>query len=76
MNRKYRLEATDPETGEGDSLTFLAVDSMDATIDAIGVVLNRAFDDKGGLWARGEITLFGPDNDILQVMPAKGTTDA
>jgi hypothetical protein len=43
---------------------------MDATMQAISVVLNSAIDDQ--VWARGEVVLVDGNGRVLHRMEAKG----
>jgi hypothetical protein len=65
----YVLSATDIEFTEYTRID--ADNDLDATMQAIAVVLDRAHADKDGLWAIGEINLLSPDGLIIQHMPMK-----
>ena len=65
---KYKVQAT--HEGVTDTVSFDAVDSMDATMQAISVVLNAATEDV--VWARGEVTLVDGNGRVLHRMEAKG----
>jgi len=65
----YVLSATQDEFTEYTRID--ADNDLDATMQGIAIVLDRAYSDKEGLWATGEITLRAPDGLIIQHMPAK-----
>lgn len=65
----YVLSATQAEFTEYTRID--ADNDLDATMQGIAIVLDRAYSDKEGLWATGEITLRAPDGLIIQHMPAK-----
>lgn len=65
----YVLAATKQEFTEYTRID--ADNDLDATMQAIAVVLDRAVEDSHGLWATGEILLMAPDGLIIQQMPAK-----
>jgi len=65
---KYKVQAT--HEGVTDTVSFNAVDSMDATMQAISVVLNAATEDV--VWARGHVSLTDSDGNVLHTMEAKG----
>lgn len=51
--------------------TFSASDDMEATMNAISIIMDEAYADNRGPWAIGEITLANNDK-IIHSMPAKG----
>ena len=65
----YVLSATD---GVYTEYTRIDADNdLDATMQGIYTILERAHETKEGLWAMGEINLLSPDGLIIQHMPAK-----
>jgi hypothetical protein len=65
----YVLSATD---GVYTEYTRIDADNdIDASMQGIFTVLERAKDTKEGLWAMGEINLLSPDGLIIQHLPAK-----
>jgi hypothetical protein len=69
----YVLSANDKEYTEYTRID--AENDLDATMQAIAVILDRASEDSKGLWAVGEINLVAPDGLIIQHMPAKSIVD-
>jgi hypothetical protein len=68
-SRDYRLEAV---LGTVVATAILGADSdEDATMDAIGVILDNAYADKKGPWAKGAITLTNPNGEVIHTMDAK-----
>jgi hypothetical protein len=65
----YRLEAAlDTTIAE----VILDAESDDeATMDAIGVIMDNAYADKQGVWAKGAITLIDPNGNVIHTMAAK-----
>ena len=66
--KHYKVQAM--HDGATRSVSIDAVDSMDATMQAISVVLNSAIDDQ--VWARGEVVLVDGNGRVLHRMEAKG----
>jgi hypothetical protein len=65
----YRLEA---ELGTTIAEVILdAVSDEEATMDAIGVIMDNAYSDKQGVWAKGAITLIDPNGNVIHTMSAK-----
>jgi hypothetical protein len=65
----YVLSATD---GVYTEYTRIDADNdLDATMQGIYTILERAHETKEGLWAMGEINLLSPDGLIIQHMPSK-----
>ena len=65
----YVLSATD---GAYTEYTRIDADNdLDATMQGIYTILERAHESKEGLWAMGEINLLSPDGLIIQHMPSK-----
>lgn len=51
---------------------LLSAESDDeATMDAIGVIMDNAYTDKNGVWAKGAITLTDPAGNVIHTMEAK-----
>ena len=66
----YQLTATlDSNTDE--AYLFEALSDDEATMTAIGYIMDMAYADKGGPWAKGAITLTDPDGNVLHTMGAK-----
>jgi hypothetical protein len=65
----YRLEAALDTTIAEVILT--ADNDEDATMDAIGVIMDNAYSDKEGPWAVGAITLIDPNGNVIHTMAAK-----
>ena len=65
----YRLEAAlDTTIAE----VILDAESDDeAIMDAIGVIMDNAYSDKRGVWAKGAITLIAPNGSVIHTMAAK-----
>lgn len=66
--KHYKVQAT--HDGATRLVRIEAVDSMDATMQAISVVLDSAMHDQ--VWARGEVTLVDGNGRVLHRMEAKG----
>lgn len=64
---KYKVQAA--HEGVTRSVSVEAVDSMDATMQAISVVLDSAMSDQ--VWALGEVTLVDGNGRVLHRMEAK-----
>jgi hypothetical protein len=65
----YRLEAAlDTTIAE---VILDAESDEEATMDAIGVIMDNAYADKQGVWAKGAITLIAPSGNIIHTMAAK-----
>lgn len=65
----YRLEATlDTTIAE---VILDAVSDDEATMDAIGVIMDNAYADKNGPWAKGAISLIDPNGNVIHTMDPK-----
>jgi hypothetical protein len=65
----YILEA---ELGTTIAEVILDAESdEEATMDAIGVIMDNAYSDKQGVWAKGAITLTNPAGKVIHTMDAK-----
>lgn len=51
--------------------TLWATDGDYATLEAIGVIMDLAYKDKDGPWARGAITLTAPNGEVIREMAEK-----
>ena len=65
----YVLTATLGSVSEEVVLTD--VDEESATFEAINLIMDKAYADKQGPWAKGAITLVDPAGNVLQSMDAK-----
>jgi len=65
----YRLEANLGTTIA--EVILSAENDEEATMDAIGVIMDNAYADKQGVWAKGAITLIDPDGNVIHTMDAK-----
>ena len=54
-----------------DYTAVFAESDNEATLAAIGEIMDKAHRNKQGPWALGEIKLLGPSGDLLREMPAK-----
>ena len=50
---------------------FDASSNDEATMTAIGKIMDNAYADKQGVWAKGAITLTDPDGNVIHTMDAK-----
>ena len=66
----YQLVAT-LDNNNDEAYLFEASSDEEATITAIGVIMDNAYADKQGPWARGAITLTDPEGNVIQTMDAK-----
>ena len=66
---RYVLTAT--LNGHTNAHTIKADDSLEATIEAVAWIMDRAYEDKENAWAVGAIKLYGPDGSVLHEMEAK-----
>lgn len=58
--------------GEREACAIEAENSIDATTQAIAVILDRAAEDRHGPWARGAVELVeDATGQVLHTMPAK-----
>jgi hypothetical protein len=55
----------------GEVVSFDTEDSLAATIEGTMIILDKAYVDKQGPWAKGEITLRDEDGNVLHRMDAK-----
>ena len=65
----YQITAMLNSTGE--DYLFEAESDDQATMTAIGIIMDNAYADKTGPWAKGAITLTDPDGNVLHTMDAK-----
>jgi hypothetical protein len=66
----YQLTATIDSTND-EAYVFEASSDEEATITAIDYIMDTAYADKNGPWAKGAITLTDPDGNVLRTMDAK-----
>ncbi len=66
----YQLTAT-LGSGRDVAYVFEASSDEEATMAAVGVVMDNAYADKSGPWAKGAITLIDPTGNVLHTMAAK-----
>ena len=66
----YQLTAT-IDSSRDVAYVFEASSDEEATMTAIGVVMDNAYADKSGPWAKGAITLIDPTGNVLHTMAAK-----
>ena len=66
---RYVLTAT--LNGKTNAKIFQAEDTLEATVEAIHYILGRAYDDKAGPWAVGNIRLYDPRGQMIQEMEKK-----
>lgn len=57
--------------GDTRTVKIEAFDDTSATIEAITVIMDTAYEDKEGPWAKGAIELIDPQGEILHSMEAK-----
>tara|TARA_R110000803_G_scaffold11479_3_gene34226 strand:+ start:765 stop:977 length:213 start_codon:yes stop_codon:yes gene_type:complete len=55
-----------------ESLSFQAADSGSATMQAIGIIMDKAYEDKQGAWGMGHISLLDSKGNVLHEMESKG----
>ena len=48
-----------------------ADNDTEATFTAIGEIMDKAYQNKDGIWALGNIKLLSPSGELLREMPAK-----
>lgn len=65
----YRLEAVLDDRIE--TIRIRARFDDEATMEAIHAIMDEAYEDKTGPWAKGAITLTDPDGNVLHTMDAK-----
>ena len=65
----YRLEAVLDDRIE--TIHIRAGFDDEATMEAIHAIMDEAYEDKTGPWAKGAITLTDPDGNVLHTMDAK-----
>jgi hypothetical protein len=51
--------------------SFIADDDADAMMEAIYYIMDEAYNDKLGPWAKGRIELTDPNGDTINTMEAK-----
>lgn len=51
--------------------TVIAPSDDYATLEAIGVIMDLAYKDKEGAWAKGAITLTAPNGEVIREMAEK-----
>ena len=66
----YQLTATIDSTND-EAYVFEASSDEESTITAIDYIMDTAYADKNGPWAKGAITLTDPDGNVLRTMDAK-----
>jgi hypothetical protein len=66
----YQLTAT-IDSNNDEAYVFEASSDEEATMTAIGYIMDTAYADKNGPWAKGAITLTDPDGNVLRTMDAK-----
>lgn len=69
MLKPYTLKAK--LNGKTNTKTVWAGNDEVATLEAIGHIMNKAYQDTKSSWAIGEIVLTNDNGDILQTMEAK-----
>jgi hypothetical protein len=66
--KEYTLTA---ELGnDSESITIEALGDSDAMMDAIGVIMDKAYQ-QDNAWAKGRIELINPDGEVIKFMEAK-----
>ena len=65
----YEIHATLGNQISG--VTFSAPSDDEAIIEAVNIIMDRAYDDKSGPWAVGSVALTNSEGEILQTMEAK-----
>ena len=65
----YEIHATLGSRISG--VTFSASSDDQAILEAVDIIMDRAYDDKTGPWAMGAISLVNSDGEVLQSMEAK-----
>jgi|LakMenEpi03Aug12_release.lakeMendotaPanAssembly.Ray.scaffolds.fasta_scaffold840301_2 hypothetical protein len=66
----YQLTAK-IEGGTNEAYLFDASSDEEATITAIGYIMDAAYAHKSGAWAKGAISLSDPDGNTIRTMNAK-----
>lgn len=66
---RYVLTAT--KDGHTNAHVIKADSTLTATVEAIAYILDKAYDDKTGSWATGNIKLIDPNGTVIQEMEAK-----
>jgi|DEB0MinimDraft_3_1074331.scaffolds.fasta_scaffold372701_2 hypothetical protein len=65
----YEIHATLGRQISG--VTFSAPSDDQAIMEAVDIIMDRAYDDKSGPWALGSIALTNSQGETLQTMEAK-----
>ncbi len=68
----YYLRAVSASGDTATGVAFQASDDDDASMQAIGIILDRAIGND--LWAKGHITLRDREGRLVREMPAKSIT--
>ncbi len=66
----YQLTAT-IDSNNDEAYVFEASSDDEATMTAIGYIMDTAYADKTGPWAKGAITLADPEGNVIHTMDAK-----
>jgi hypothetical protein len=66
----YQLTAT-IDSNNDEAYLFEASADDEATMTAIGYIMDMAYADKQGPWAKGAITLIDPNGNVIHTMSAK-----
>jgi hypothetical protein len=65
----YQITAMLNSTGE--DYLFEAESDDEATMTAIGIIMDNAYADKTGPWAKGAISLIDPEGNVIHTMDPK-----
>lgn len=57
--------------GNKDTVPIEAPDDFEAQMEAIKFILDTAYEDKEGPWAKGSIQLLDPQGELINSMEAK-----
>ncbi len=55
-----------------ESFSFQSADSGSATMNAIEIIMDKAYEDKKGPWGMGHISLLDSKGNVLHEMESKG----